>query len=179
MGLRSSRDKHQGFPDGSAGKESACNAGDLGLTPGLGRFLGEGTSYPLQYRGLENSIDCIVQGVAESQIWSDFHFCFREHQTNQQKQLPCQGGDNFFSFYLTRHWTRFLAMRPQSPNHWTTKEVLFIISEWLISRVSFALTIDTHVSGLSDSDSIDLPSLALGGQFSLWYALISTFLYSR
>ena len=137
MGLHSSRDQHRGFPCGSTGKESACNAGDLGLTPGLGRFLGEGTSYPLQYCGLENSMDCIVHGVAESGIHlSDFHFRFREqHQTSQQKRLPCQGGDGFFYFYTTRHWTRSLAMRPQSPNHWTTKEVFFIISELLISRV--------------------------------------------
>ena len=44
-----------GFPDGSAGKESTCNAGDLGSIPGLGRFPGEGNRYPLQYSGLENS----------------------------------------------------------------------------------------------------------------------------
>ena len=45
------------FPDGSAGKESAYNAGDLGLIPGLGRLPGEGNGYPLQYSGLENSRD--------------------------------------------------------------------------------------------------------------------------
>ena len=49
-----------GFPSGSAGKESACNVGDLGLIPGLGRSPGEGKGYPLQYSGLENSIDSIV-----------------------------------------------------------------------------------------------------------------------
>ena len=54
-----------GFPCGSAGKESACNAGDLGLILGLGRSPGEGSSYPLQYSGLENSMDCIVHGMAE------------------------------------------------------------------------------------------------------------------
>ena len=47
-----------GFPCGSAGKESACNVGDLGLVPGLGRSPGEGKGYPLQYSGLENSMDC-------------------------------------------------------------------------------------------------------------------------
>ena len=46
-----------GFPCGPAGKESACNAGDLGLIPGLGRSPGEGKGYPLQYSGLENSMD--------------------------------------------------------------------------------------------------------------------------
>ena len=46
-----------GFPGGSAGKESACNVGDLGSVPGLGRFPGEGNSYPLQCSGLENPMD--------------------------------------------------------------------------------------------------------------------------
>ena len=67
----------RGFPVGSAGKESACNAGDLGSIPGLGRCPGEGNGYPFQYSGLENSVDCIVYGVAKS--WtqlSDFHFHF-------------------------------------------------------------------------------------------------------
>ena len=55
-----------GFPGGSAGEESACNAGDLGSIPGLGRSSGEGKGYPLQYSGLENSMDCIVHGVTKS-----------------------------------------------------------------------------------------------------------------
>ena len=46
-----------GFPGGSNGKESACSMGDLGLSPGLGRSPGEGNGYPLQYSGLENSMD--------------------------------------------------------------------------------------------------------------------------
>ena len=49
-----------GFPCGSAGKESTCNARHLGLIPGLGRSPGEGKGYPLQYSGLENSVDYIV-----------------------------------------------------------------------------------------------------------------------
>ena len=55
-----------GFPCGSVGKESTCNAGDLGLIPGLGRAPGEGKGYPLQYSGLENSMDYTVHGVAKS-----------------------------------------------------------------------------------------------------------------
>ena len=55
-----------GFPGDSDGKESACNAGDLSVIPGLGRSPGEGKSYPLQYSGLENSIDSTDHGVAES-----------------------------------------------------------------------------------------------------------------
>ena len=58
--------KRVGFPCGSAGKESARNAGDLGLIPALGRSPGEGKGYPLQYSVLENSMDCIVHGVTKS-----------------------------------------------------------------------------------------------------------------
>ena len=65
----------KGFPCGSAGTESACNVGDLGLIPGLGRSPGEGNGYPLQYSGLENSMDYPVHGVTKNQIrLSDFHF---------------------------------------------------------------------------------------------------------
>ena len=51
-----------GFPDSSVGKEFACNAGGPGSISGLGRSAGEGIGYPLQYSGLENSMDCIVHG---------------------------------------------------------------------------------------------------------------------
>ena len=66
-----------GVPCGSAGKESAFSAGDLGSIPGLGRSPGEENSYPLQYSALENFKGCIVCGVAKSQTQlSDFHFSF-------------------------------------------------------------------------------------------------------
>ena len=58
------------FLGGSSGKESACNAGDLGVIPGLGRFPGEGKSYPFQYSGLENSMDCIFHGVAKTSTFT-------------------------------------------------------------------------------------------------------------
>ena len=54
------------FPCGSAGKESTCNADDQGSIPGLGRSPREVKGYPLQYSGLENSMDSIVHGVAKS-----------------------------------------------------------------------------------------------------------------
>ena len=64
-----------GFPCGSAGKESACYAGDLILIPRLGRSPGEGKGYTLQYSGLEKSMNCIVRGVTRSRTrLSDFHF---------------------------------------------------------------------------------------------------------
>ena len=55
-----------GFPGGSAGKEFSCNVGDLGLIPELGRSPGEANSYPLQYSGQEDSMDCIAHGGAKS-----------------------------------------------------------------------------------------------------------------
>ena len=64
-----------GLPCDLAGIESACNAGVLGSIAGLGRSPGEVKGYPLQYSGLENSMDCIGHGVAESRTQlSDFHF---------------------------------------------------------------------------------------------------------
>ena len=62
-----------GFPGGSDGKESTCNAGDLDLIPGLGTSPGEGNGYTLQYSCLENPMDrgtwwATVHGVAKSQI---------------------------------------------------------------------------------------------------------------
>ena len=65
-------------------KNPPANAGDLGLIPGLGRSPGEGNSYPLQYSGLENSMDCIVQGVSESDM-------------TEPLSLPALG---FFFFFL-------------------------------------------------------------------------------
>ena len=61
-----------GFPGGSDGKESLAITGDLGSIPGLGRFPGEGKGYPLQYSGLENSMDrgawqATVHGVPKNQ----------------------------------------------------------------------------------------------------------------
>ena len=66
-----------GFPCGSAGEESTCNAGNLGSIREFRRSPAEGKGYPLRCSGLENFVDCIVHGVSKS--WtqlSDFHFHF-------------------------------------------------------------------------------------------------------
>ena len=65
------------FSCGSAGKECACNVGDLGLIPSLGRSPGEGKGDPFQYSGLENSMDCIVHGG------------HKELDTTEQLSLSC------------------------------------------------------------------------------------------
>ena len=69
--IHTAKNKHMGFPGGSDGKASVCNAGDLGLIPGLGRSPGEGNGSPLQYSYLENPMDrealwATVLGVAKS-----------------------------------------------------------------------------------------------------------------
>ena len=81
-----------GFPCASAGKESTCNVGDLGLIPGLGRSPGEGKGYPLQYSGLENSMGS--QRVRHN--WATltyFHFLCRY-----------RGRQLIFAFWSQFHW---------------------------------------------------------------------------
>ena len=63
------------FPGGSDDKETACNAGDLGSIPGLGRCPGEGKGYPLQYSGLENSMDYSPWGHRESDTTERLSTC--------------------------------------------------------------------------------------------------------
>ena len=78
----------KGFPCGSASKESACNAEDLGSIPGLGRSPGEGNSSSLQYSGLENSMDCIVHGG------------HKESDTTERLSLSLCGRSTFSYWYL-------------------------------------------------------------------------------
>ena len=84
-----------GFPAGSAGKESACNAGDLGSIPGLGRSPEEGNSYAFQYSGLENPMDrgawqATVHGSQRVRHdWANFTFTFKVTLVAQLvKNLP-------------------------------------------------------------------------------------------
>ena len=98
-----------GFCCGSAGKETACNEGDLGSIPGLGRCPGEGNSYPLQYSGLENSTDCIVHGVARS--WtqlSNFHF----HGRNQHNIV----NDISNNGLIYKIYKEFIKLNIKNPN---------------------------------------------------------------
>ena len=102
------------LPWGSAGKVSTFNAGDLGLIPGLRRSPGKGKGYPLQYSGLENSMDAIVHGVTTSQTrLSDFHSL-----THSQLHPLC-----FCT--LSHHlptWTHHL--RQTSLLDWTSQQIM-------------------------------------------------------
>ena len=91
-----------GFPCGSADKESTYNSEDLGLIPGLGRSPGEGKGYPLQYSGLENSMDHIVHEVTKSWTWlSNFHFPFDQQKISRMM---------FAIFWFLIKWTLYLLL---------------------------------------------------------------------
>ena len=96
-----------GFPCGSADKESTCNVGDLGSIPGLGRSPWEGKEYPLQYSGLENSVDYIVHGVTRSRTrLSDFHFQLMYGMSSSLSRVP--GVEWVLNKCLLNGWVRRL-----------------------------------------------------------------------
>ena len=74
-----------GFSGSSAGKESACNEGDLGSILGLGRSFGEVNGYPLQYSGLQNSMDMQSMGLQRVGHESSFHFTSLPDQLGKKK----------------------------------------------------------------------------------------------
>ena len=95
----------------SAGKESACNVGDLGSIPGFERSPGEGKGYPLQYSGLENSMYSIVHEFAKSRTWlSDFHFLsfYRAVSKDEEKQRMARSPrtSGWENYYLSQAWRR-------------------------------------------------------------------------
>ena len=101
-----------GFPGGSDGKESACNARDRNLIPGLGRSPGEGNGYPLQYSCLGNSMDrgnqwATVRGVAKSQTWLirlSLHFTYPIHIYKRSTFI-----ESSFGIFLVIHKLRGCA----------------------------------------------------------------------
>ena len=99
------------FFRGSAGKESTYHAGDLSLIPGLERSPGEGKGYPLQYSGLENSMDCIVHGVTESRTQlKDFHFTLvaqwqRIHLSERETWVQSQGWEDPLEKEMATHFS--------------------------------------------------------------------------
>ena len=120
----------EGFPDSSVGKESTCNAGDPSLIPGLGRSPGERNGYPLQYSGLENSMDCIVHGVTKSQTQlSDFHFHRQEIR-------------NYECIYVRNVWTGNVNTSQRWCNTpWFTDRYLTNYSSVLVAFDSQSLSI--------------------------------------
>ena len=134
---------------GSAGKESACNVGDLGLIPGLGRSPGEGKGYPLQYSGLENSIDCIVHGVAKNRTWlSGFHFTSLHFTSNNRwAKILCLKLQSTSRLNSCIFWQQERACHLQTP--WAWSLLLCFISEaqgWGISHLILKLLLSKSIA---------------------------------
>ena len=87
----------QCIPCDLVGKESACNAGDLGSIPGLGKFPGEEKGYPLPYSCLENSMNYTVHGTLQARIleWVAFPFPRGFSQPRDRTQVSCIAGRFF------------------------------------------------------------------------------------
>ena len=103
-------DKLLNFPCGSAGKESTCKAGDLGLIPVLGRSPGEGKGNPLQYSCLENSMDCIVHGVTKSRtLLSNSHFHFSLYSVTMRLSFIVYVSNNVYLARQLGEWKIYLV----------------------------------------------------------------------
>ena len=108
--------KLRGFPGNSAGKESACNAGDPGSIPGSGRSPGEGIGYALQYSWLENSMDrgawwATVHGVAKSRTQlSNLHLVTRVSPWEPALYLCSARSQEYI------HWSWFLLLKIPFPS---------------------------------------------------------------
>jgi len=101
-----------GFPCGWAGKESACNAGDLSSISGLGRSPGEGKGSPLQYSGLENSMDYIVHELQRVRHdWGTFTFTFWLQVRSHTPPQPVA---------LARRWAYWSAAPLEQEREWET-----------------------------------------------------------
>ena len=136
----------EGFPGGSDGKESACNSGDLGSIPGLGRSPGEGSGYPHQYSCLENSMGMECMRGQRSQVGYSPWGCKESNMTKTSTLLAEQTFPLFVLFphylFINLFWPHCVAcgslvplpgIEPKLPaleewghNQWTTREVPFL-----------------------------------------------------
>ena len=128
------------------GKESACNAGGTGSAPGFGRSPGEGKGYPLQYSGLENSMDCIVHGATKSRTrLSNFHF--QDLKSTYGSTTKILGGPIPCDVYPTSAFTARpspLALATLLPTSPRQKESYQVISLPHPSHRCFALSKPLH-----------------------------------
>ena len=108
-----------GFSGGSAGKECTCHAGDLDSILGLGISSGEGKDYPLQYSGLENSVNSIVRGITKSRTWLLLLLSrFRCVQLSATPQTAAHQAPLSLGFSRQEHWS---GLPFPSPGQWSEK----------------------------------------------------------
>ena len=123
-----------GFPCNSVGKESACNVGDPGSIPGLGRFPGEGKA--THSRILENSMDCMVHGVTKSRTWlSDFHF--DSYHWDRMKMLLCKVSHPLFECQLNSSINSIFSWKEML-------ESSFPIVSWLMCHCAVCCAMLSH-----------------------------------
>ena len=147
---------------GLAGKESTCNVGDLGSIPGLARSPGEGNGYPLQYSGLENSMDSIVHGVAKS--WtqlSNLDFSLsgnktqnlsKENQGRMSEKLdfPQQSSTRLLSGDIENNTSRInsvsaLLVRELSTLMFLSSSKTIHISGWLLTFCYIRISVEKKI----------------------------------
>ena len=128
-----------GFPCGSVGKESAHNAGDLGSIPGLGRSPGEGKGYPLQYSGLENSIDSIFHGLGKYEVY--IHWKKAANTSGSSRSLGASGVSR--SLFGSSEIPKMLPLSLLSEKHLHLRKVInwlfpyqyptedFLVAQWI------------------------------------------------
>ena len=137
----------QSYFCGSAGKESTCNAGDLGSIPGLGRSPGDGKDYPFQYSGLENSMD--FHGVTKSRTWlSDFRFHFGA------------GGEEASQALSAHHKTHLLFLLGTGLDHISQPPSQEVWScDWPLAKVSGNNSLSSLAHNMFPSSIFHVPFL--------------------
>ena len=137
-----------GFPGGSTGKESACSAGDLGLIPGLGRSPGEGQGCPLQYSGLENSVD-YTESMGSQRVrhdWATFtslHFTLSHFIYNVNKYVSYKFLNSFHYLNISAKplWVKVV----QNSNEAFFKKILPLKSFMLNQFYCFFILIQNYL----------------------------------
>ena len=139
------------FLGGSAGTESVCNEGDLGLTPGLGRSPGEGNGYPLQYSGLENSKHSIVDEVpkeSDTTEWLSLNaFC----KMVRHFQAICNLKDSFFTSEAKVTLLTPFTILTDLIKRWERTEETYICPMFITVGFIIAEIGETSMHGLRDA----------------------------
>ena len=172
------------FPCDSAGKVSACNAGDLGSILQLGRYPGERKGYPLQYSGLENSMEYTVHGVAKGQTWlSDFHITsnygilMKIMATSFKRSHACTATLSAPSLAAGHRWPMPL---PETPGHLEASLGQSIVGSLLLPPGSWCAqgSVCAHQEFISQS-CVSSGSSMVGKPLPLWQSTADPYLHRR
>ena len=171
-----------GFPDSSVGKESICNVGDLGLIIWIGRSPGEEKSYPLQYSGLENSMDWVGHNWETS-----FHSPYQRMWFNLKKfpgDSCVSKNDNLLLFTVTHntqkrcplHYRGLECKSRKSRNTWSNRQIWPWNTEW--SRAKTNRVLPRKCTGHSKHPLPTTQEKTLYMDITTWSTPKSNWLYS-